>query len=422
MTMNSHGENVSSPADDDATAEVITVRGAGDALALVQHSFGFMPEHSLVVVGLHSGRVGAHLRIDLRTGVDEPEVLARWVGEHLAGEDTHPRPDGAVIYLFTGEAPAPPAFGDPELRPFAALQEALVRTSIQDYGLDVAQSWWVGGGRIRDYDCVDPACCPYPGEDVQVAAQSALHAHMVYRGRRVLQTPGEIVDEFLGAETIPEQPEVAGVVASWGEGQHGLLDDKDCETGRITDALACWDEQISAEVLTPGARRWDAEKSRALKLMVSGLMTDDLKDAILVLAAESLPVAAAGLNTLRDVREGHGGPSGEDQDRVRRFIDVLVGRTGRRPAWERIDALARLLALMQPLMTSPGKADSLALMGWIEWARGRGTISGAYLDRCLELQPGHRLGKILNTHTSNGRICRWAMIREHSWSTGGRSG
>ncbi|OSM44794.1 DUF4192 family protein [Nesterenkonia sp. PF2B19] len=95
---------------DGAEQQVITVSGPEDAVALVHHTLGFLPEDSLVVMGLHAGRTGAHLRIDLSAGVDHPDRLAHWVGRHLLGSEVTPAPDGAVIFLFTDEEPAPPTW------------------------------------------------------------------------------------------------------------------------------------------------------------------------------------------------------------------------------------------------------------------------------------------------------------------------
>ena len=415
MRINSHPEDRSRADEDHAPPEVIKVQGAGDALALVQHGLGFMPEESLVVVGLHRKRSGAHLRIDLRAGVDHPQSLARWVCEHLAGAKTSPHPDGAVIYLFTSEVPAPPALGDAALRPFAGLQESLVRLLRDDYGIGVVQTWWVGGGRIRDYDCEAESCCPYPGEDVEVAAHSAVHSHITARGRRLLQTPTQMVDEFLSAAPTLTAAMIERAAAVEME-QRALLDVED----EALMALLCWDELISEEQAvseddsaTPREDRWYRGRAEQLGRMAASLTFGDLRDAIFVVAAESFHLAAVGLRVLRRSRAGEAPEEG-----VGRFRHVLSGSTGDRPSWDRVDALARLLAHLQPVMSDAGRAESLALMGWIEWARGRGTISGAYLDRCLDHVPRHPLGELLTLYTDGGAICPWAMVREHSWSAG----
>ncbi|MDZ5078440.1 DUF4192 family protein [Nesterenkonia sp. HG001] len=450
---------------DDTPEEVISISGAGDALALVQHTFGFLPEDSLVVVGLHGTRVGAHLRIDLRAGADHPEGLAQWVCDHLAGPRVSPRPDGAVIYLFVGEAPAPPTWDDPSLRPYAALHASLTAALRDQHEIRVEQSWWVGDGHIRDYDCLDSRCCAYPGQDVQAAAASVLHAHMVYRGR-ILRTPRQVVDDFLAPAASPSDQTVDAVAA---EQAHLGLDVADSQGAQ--QALWVWDQMIQDEVREREGREpperpglpagdeserieaWADEHRDQLSMMVGSLSQGDVPDAVLVLAADGLDVAALGhevIRTCRDVpgaagedagaagglaalarrwaehaqpcREGAGATAAsiEDQRRLieahlERFHATLQGATGERPRWERLDALAGILSQLQPMLVAEQKAETLALMSWIEWARGRGTLSGAYLDRCLHLVPGHQVGRMRKTDRGIGRICPWAMVREHSW-------
>lgn len=458
------------PPGDGPTEEILTISGAGDALALVAHTFGFLPVDSLVVVGLHGGRTGAHLRIDLGAGVDHPDGLAEWVCDHLAGPRTSPRPDGAVVYLFTDEAPAPPGWDDPSLRPYAALHASLTAALRVEHGIQVAQSWWIGGGHIRDYDCHDARCCPFPGEDVQTAADSVLHAHMVYRGRS-LRTPQQTVEDFLLPPTRPSGAIVETVVS-----EQLLCAVELAELPSAHQALWDWEGMIRGEVrareLEESRQRfghpvasedewieaWFEEHCDELAMMTAALSWGDLRDALLVLAADGLEVAAMTVEVLRGrdgssatgqeidaaalraasacqwagQAEGLEGAPGQDTalpsemiDDHRRLIEahlgrfraVLLGATGERPAWERLDALAVLLSRLQPLLGAEAQAETLALMSWIEWARGRGTLYGVYLDRCLAMAPEHPLGRVMRVDHGIGRICPWAMVREHSWSS-----
>ncbi|GAB3189389.1 DUF4192 family protein [Nesterenkonia suensis] len=421
--------------------ELIRISGVGDALALVQHTFGFLPEDSLVVVGLHDARVGAHLRIDLRAGVDHPDGLGRWVCKHLAGPQTSPRPDGAVIYLFTTEAPTPPSWDDPALRPYAALHSSLVEL-LAAQGVRTVQTWWVGGGHIRDYDCADATCCSYPGQDIQAAARSVLHTHMVYRGR-TLSTPRQMVQDFLAPPiSLPTRT----LEASQSAQKHCGRELSGPEAAQR--ALWAWESMIQQEVRRQEAdrpdpdrraaarppeeasERWIEEHHDELVMMAASLSWGDLRDGLLVLAADGFEIASMTLEALRvgGAASSEGGEASwaEDLDHhrlvdcaVERYRAVLLGATGERPGWERIDALATLLSRMQPVLTPPGQAETLALMCWIEWARGRGSISGAYVDRCLDLAPDHPLARLMQVDQGIGRICPWAMVRDHSWSTAG---
>ncbi|WP_258933097.1 DUF4192 domain-containing protein [Nesterenkonia pannonica] len=64
----------------------------GDALALVQHTFGYMPQESLVLIGLAGGSSGGHLRVDLAGGAADPYAMARQCAEWLAYHTRSLRP------------------------------------------------------------------------------------------------------------------------------------------------------------------------------------------------------------------------------------------------------------------------------------------------------------------------------------------
>lgn len=470
---------------DGAEQQVITVSGPEDAVALVHHTLGFLPEDSLVVMGLHAGRTGAHLRIDLSAGVDHPDRLAHWVGRHLLGPEVTPAPDGAVIFLFTDEEPAPPTWEDPALRPWAALHASLCSALRQDHCLQIVQTWWIGGGCIRDYDCLDPRCCPFPGIRLERAESSVVAAHMAVRGR-VPRQPSQLVEDFLEPEVPPEGDHVAEVVLEAMDMSLSLAD-----VPAVAQALLTWDEVIqeqalegavtdvahltddgAAEGAVPSGASWTGRFCDRLAPLVAVLESPDLAEAVLALAAdgpESVAVAVEALGLAE--REGlwngpepedahgmwrslarlwtdhlmdHGGPPCAEalvapapaSDRVpdqpfegdeaevenllrlhlRRYQQVLAGATGTRPRWASIDALASVLHRLQPFLGVQATSTSLAMMAWIEWTRGRGTVSGAFLDRSLRLVADHPLARRLAVGQKEPIICPWAMVKAHSWS------
>ena len=59
-------------------------------------------------------------------------------------------------------------------------------------------------------------------------------------------------------------------------------------------------------------------------------------------------------------------------------------------------------------------------MGWLEWARGRGSIAGAYIDRCLAEYPEDQLAQLIGRYMDVGGICPWARVKRHSWSWSSR--
>lgn len=405
----------------------LSVSEPGDVLALVHHTLGFMPEESLVVIGLTRGVTGAHLRVDLGASADDPHRLARWAADCLGGAQTDPPADGAVLLVFGAEAPRPPMNDDESLRPHAALCGA-VEAELGRHGMPVVQTWHVGDGRIRDFHCPDPACCPYPGQDVRTAVHSVLNAHMVYRGRRVLQTPPQIVDEFL-QDRRPEARHCESVREHRLAAASALPDPDVAER-----ALVVWecllDDALSGLLDDQGPRAgWFDEHAEELGLALAALADRQVRDALLVQAAIGVAVGVVGLRVCQVAAPGEtprealhradlptGAPAEELETLLADFEAAFMGSTGERPDWERIDALESLLSWLHHAADETLRAELLAMVGWIEWARGRGSIAGAYLDRCRTLVPGHGLAELLEQAMAMGGICPWARVREHSWS------
>lgn len=461
--------------------EVIRITAPGDAVALVHHTLGFLPEESLVVVGLHGDRTGAQLRIDLRAGVDHPDGLAEWVGRHLAGPEVRPTPDGVVVLLFTDEEPTPPSWGDPALRSWAALHASLCESLQLVHGVEVVQTWWIGGRHIRDYDCLAPDCCPYPGLGIEAAASSAVGVRMAQAGR-VLRTPPEFVESFLRPDPRPAG-ELVGEVVS--EAQD--MDLRISEVHAAAEALRIWDDVLAEESvgtaladlegLTAGPEDVRScpmpmgcapDEAGRLASLTATLESSDLAEAVLALAADgpeavTVSVHLMGLGEREDLwagcsagdldalwpalarawrrhlfdlpgpLEAFGAPREQDvppqdvaeieamlRSHLQHYHRVLSGATGRRPRWDRIDALESVLHRLQPFLGEGARSTSLAMMAWIEWARGRGTISGAFVDRSVELAPLQILVRLVSGDRGRPIICPWAMVRDHSWAVSRR--
>ena len=53
---------------------------------------------------------------------------------------------------------------------------------------------------------------------------------------------------------------------------------------------------------------------------------------------------------------------------------AVADTTGPSPDWRRIDGLAEVLSDVFPYATREGKAGAYAVMSWISWAKGAGTL------------------------------------------------
>lgn len=82
--------------------------------------------------------------------------------------------------------------------------------------------------------------------------------------------------------------------------------------------------------------------------------------------------------------------------RVRPDID----RINRTIAWLRT-ATANVPTTLQPPL--------LCMLGWLCWARGLGSVAGAYVDEALEIDPYYGMADLLDALLASGRVPDWAL-------------
>jgi hypothetical protein len=85
----------------------------------------------------------------------------------------------------------------------------------------------------------------------------------------------------------------------------------------------------------------------------------------------------------------------------------LAGETREAPA---AASLRRAVVVLRHVVEcSPPQltAVPLTMLGWLEWARGRGTIAAAYLDEALRIDPDHPLAGAFSPLVNQGHIPTW---------------
>ncbi|MCZ2402397.1 DUF4192 family protein [Paenarthrobacter sp. Z7-10] len=97
------------------------------------------------------------------------------------------------------------------------------------------------------------------------------------------------------------------------------------------------------------------------------------------------------------------------------FGAVLMGETGNRPDWCRMDVAARLLEYLAEAASGNPQAAALTMLGWISWCRGRASAADGYLRQALNAMPGYRLAGLLRELVGQGNICGWAKRRSTAW-------
>ena len=151
---------------------VVRVDSPAALLAVIPHLLGFMPEASVVVIGLTPprDRIRVTLRYDLP---DPPEAdLVADIAGHAAGVISSQQLTAAIAVGYGPE---------PLVTPVAdALRDAAQRA-----GIDLCDFLRVADGRYWSYRCGDEACCPAAGVPFDPTAHCAA-ADMAAAGKQVL--------------------------------------------------------------------------------------------------------------------------------------------------------------------------------------------------------------------------------------------
>lgn len=416
-------------------------------MALISWTFGFLPKNSLVVIGLDQGTTGGHLRVDLPAGAAQAPAenlsdFADSIAECLLGAGASPVPEAALVLLFAPEE------AEPGQRPYGGMLEALKVSFAARGETPIVHTWYVGGDRIRDYDCSDRRCCGYPGLDVRREMDAVLQDHPLFAAQGRGRPRGGPVPAAQGPEAVVRWFESSPLETGMPTGEalysreevQQLREDVAAHRKRFDSmaaqdgrppyvCAAAWDAAISRTEVS-GSAGWLAECPDQLAAMLTAVTDSGLRDAIIPMAALDFDTALCGYLVLsagprsgrhREKiaellgREGRPVP-GDLDAAVEDFQAAFLGDTGRRPDWARIDALEMVLRMAHAFGDAPARSHILSLMVWVEWARGRGSIAGAYADRCVERYPQNRLAQLLSRYMDVGGICPWAQVKQHSWS------
>lgn len=414
------------------TPAVLRVSDPRDVMSMVHHTIGYTPQRSLVLVTMYGRRMGAHLRLDLRPAEDDPARVAMIAGRALAGAHRSAPFTAVLALLYLEEEPVAPRHGDPSLRPYAALCEGLRIVLTEGLGVELREIWQVGGGYVREYDCEDLACCPYPGLPLEESRNGAVQRHIQARGGSAAGTVEEIVEDLL----LPPQALQGHLVRSIREELRRIREaapssreDDERERGadqRVPadgDLLTLWE---TAAETTPGCvdlaslEQWLQENADVLPVLLDSVGDPGFRDAVLVLGAADLQTAQADTSRVDASLLDHPVYDLSPQDaaaaQAARFLRTLVGETGAAPQWTQLLRLEELLRVLWAIGDEQAAPDILAMLAWIEWAKGRGAVSGALLDRAGQRAPGHRLSHLLTAFVGAGAVCPWAQRFEHSWS------
>lgn len=198
----------------------LSVHGPDCLPALVPHLVGFLPDASLVLIGLggREHRVRLTMRVDLPpadTSLDE----LRHELQHLLPTLARAGSDGAMVVVYPRADDDPWRDEDPRELPHRDLVD-LVGSVLLAEGLSMLDALCVVGDRLRSYLCWEPGCCPPEGRTADASESLRIGAAFVAAGSAPLASRDELAATL--APRAEDDPLVLAV-----EGARVLLGD--CE-------------------------------------------------------------------------------------------------------------------------------------------------------------------------------------------------
>jgi Domain of unknown function (DUF4192) len=306
-------------------------------LRLIPHLLGFVPETSLIVIGVMPprDRIKLTLRYDL-PDPPEPDLVAD-LATHAVGVLSAQRLTAAVAIAYGPEPLVTPVAGE-------------LRDAAWQAGIDVGEFLRVQDGRYWSYVCANEACCPPAG---------------------------------VPFDAVPADPDEAAALASVG--------------ARVLSCRAALAAQVAP--LSGITRESMRQATRRAEQHVSQLLAKVHRSARLgaarhMIAAEGLAAVGAMIVRYR------GGGQFTSDDEIARITVALRDLRVRDDAWARMDpahaGAHRRLWTDVTRRAQPGYvAAPAALLAFVAWQSGEGALANVALDRALADDAGYSMATLL---------------------------
>lgn len=331
-----------------APQTVVRMRSPGEIVSAVPFLLGFVPQDSVVLVGLRGKRVGLTCRLDLADAVCDDAMP-------MVIQALHRDQATAVILA---------AFGCD--RSVTAPSLVAVRNRLTEAGLGVMEEVSVVDGRWFHETCSDARCCPFDGTPVvdHDLAPSTMALSAATSG--YLSSRDDII-----AKCAPDRPLLVSAIRAELEHVKAIPEEDDlCEDVLVGDMLAIlgWGENgpPTPRQLARAAHLTRVPLIRDVWYAVAapGMMRDHLPD----LAEVHQRVTAAG--------RAHG-----DLDQA----GILIDGTARDLVLDRLLQWVRNL----PDDCPEAAMGPLVIAGMAHWCAGDGAYARTLTDRACRLQTKH---------------------------------
>lgn len=370
------------------SASNFSLAGPDEVLAYIPHALGFYPRNSVVLLIMQDSGLAATLRVDLPLDRTEQSDERTWVRQLVDLVHKVPNADAVFVAFYTGQARADAVDWPPQHQLLQELVAALVRTGIQ-----VRDGWHVGSERWHSYFCCGDECCPEEGFALPDLALTETHLRMVVAG----SAPEDHLWDGSGVPAWENRDEVRVQVAKTLEGFSGAA-----ARERLIDG---WAQLLAADPLV-------AERKMRTGAALCGSLLASLHDKTI---RDLLPYLAGGgeenaVQAFREVtRSVEFGAASQD------FSGFLLGTADTRPDWERMDRLWFVCRDLLGVAAGQDHSALLCLLGWLEWAKGRGSSALNLLKAALRTDPDYRLAQLLLRLLETGEMPCWVADPDRAW-------
>ncbi|HEY0247821.1 MAG TPA: DUF4192 family protein [Gryllotalpicola sp.] len=350
----------------------IRLRTPRDVLATVPRLLGYRPRRSIVFLNLHDGNGVSTMRVDLPEPA--PEEVEKGRIAALAGMLCKVPDIRQTLIAVYAEGP----FDQGGDVPRASFIRPLIGRILDS------------GFRVHDALCVaDDAWGAYDGHDAGIP-------HPL--DELVEPAPGDDdpVPIAAGVEELASLPEV-GFFARRGFAA-SLARQREREHGEFASPVEAAEAALALEP--------ERASSDELAAVLWLLLCPECRDAALYTWAWGPERGAELLVESDRIAAGEVGP---EDDSI--ALDLMgMGHAGR-PDGERIRRGIRLVSRLAALAPEGAAPEALAVLAWLHWSQGSGSIAGRFVDRARAIDPDFGFAELLAAVLGQGRLPEWAYRR-----------
>ena len=366
---------------------VLKVSGPADILAMVPELVGFTPRNSVVLIAFRGKRTCGALRFDL------PALESRTTHKRVASFVV-----GMVCKLPDIDAIIPVICTDDEFAGGTAIPRRefaeLLGRRIELSGFELRDSLCYAADGWASY--LDSAVAE-GGHPLSEIAESSAAAAIPERLKR--SSVGEIeqgrVPDAAPATVKRVQKQLANFRRIY---ERMMREDPNHDRPDPAEFEPLSDIPLFVEE----ALTWDDGAIAANgALLLFALQGPPLRDHVMLQWATSL---AVGDRMWRDFeQEGSSDPAADAE-----LGDLMLG-IGPRPDPARIERGIELLLTLVSRVSGVDRLAPLCMLGWLNWALGRGTLAGRHIEEARAIQPDYGMAVVLDTMFSNGLMPEWAF-------------